>query len=195
MHKHLLLIAFALLSTPAAWANVVLTLDPVTISGTPGQAAGWGFTLTPDTVYYISVSSALVDTETNPGLGFFSDWISLAGGPNSGVLPPGGAAWIQAYDPQAGTGFGEYFIDPGAAPGDGNGGLFLLIFSRYSADPNGCGSCFIDTQMINAQFGVNVTSAGPTLVPEPAWTGAFAAVALLAAARLRRRARGLDRPC
>lgn len=186
MHKHLLLTAFALLSIPAASANVTLALDPVTISGTPGQAVGWGFSLTPDSVYYISVSSALVDTETNPGLGFFSDWISLSGGPSSGVLPPGGPAWIQSYDPLAGTGFGEYVIDPGASAGDGNGGLLLLIYSRYSADPNVCGSCFVDTQLINAQFGVNVTSPGPTPVPEPAWTTAIGLAALLAAARRRR---------
>jgi hypothetical protein len=184
MFKHLLFALLTLVSADALRAEVILTLNPTTISGAAGQVIGWGFTLTADPLYWVTVSSALIDTETNPALGFFSDWISLAGGPDNGVLTPGGSTWSQSYSAALFTGFGEYAIDGGAVPGDGNSGSFLLIYRRYSADPNLCGSCFIDTQVTTAPFGVNVEVAA---APEPPWTAAIGLACLAAYTLMRRR--------
>jgi hypothetical protein len=149
-------------------AHAGIVLNPVTVTGLPGQTVGWGFTMTSDPLYYLTVSTALVDTESNPTLGFFSDFISLSGGPALGVLAPGAPDWVQSYDAMALSGFGEYWIDPNALPGDSNYGQFLVILLRYSADPNTCGLCFVDSQFQQVDFGVNVAAPTPepgTLVP------------------------------
>ena len=184
------LAAATLLSSPVASANPILTLNPVVISGAPGQTIGWGFTLTPDPTYFISVSSAFIDTESNPAVGFFTDWISLAGGPSSGVLAPGGSDWVQAYSASLGTGFGQYTIDSNALPGDSTTGTFLVIYSRYSGDPNNCGACFVDSQFLSPLFQVDVTATDVSGVPEPGWTATLG-VGLLVAGSAWRRARKL----
>jgi hypothetical protein len=140
-----------------------LVLTPQVLTGGPGETVGWGFEWTPDPNYYVTVSGALVDSESNPALGLFTDFISVTGGPTLGVIGPG-APWIESYDATARTGFGDYTIDPGALPGDSNFGQFLLLYVRYSGDPNSCGSCFVDSQFALVDFGVNVTEP----VPEPA---------------------------
>ena len=133
MLKHFLTSLVILATAPSVQAAVVLTLNPITVSGSLGQAVGWGLTLTSDSQYYVSASSAFIDTETNPALGFFSDWISLAGGPINSVFAPDAADWIQIYDAALGTGFGEYWIDGSAVPGDTNDGDFLLLYQPTSA--------------------------------------------------------------
>lgn len=180
------LAAATLVSSPVASADPILTLNPVVISGTPGQTIGWGFTLTPDSLYYISISSAFIDTESNPAVGFFTDWISLAGGPSSGVLAPGGSDWVQAYSASLGTGFGQYAIDSNALPGDSTTGTFLVIYSRYSGDPNSCGSCFVDSQFLSPLFQVNVTATDVSGVPEPGWTATLGVGMILGVAAWRR---------
>lgn len=166
--RNKLLLALMLLS-PAAIGGTVL--NPVTLTGSPGQTVGWGFDMTPDPVFYLSVSAAFIDSESNPALGVFSDFISLSGGPVGGVLAPGSPNWTESYDSAALKGFGEYFIDSNAVPGDTNLGQFLVILLRYSGDPNSCGSCFVDSQFALVDFGVNVSEP----VPEPA-SGAAAGI-------------------
>lgn len=177
----------AVVAAPVAQAEPILTLNPTVITGIPGQTIGWGFTLTADPTYYISISSAFVDTESNPAVGFFSsDWISLAGGPASGVLAPGGSDWVQAYSASLGTGFGQYTVDSNALPGDSTTGTFLVIYSRYSGDPNSCGSCFVDSQFLSPLFQVDVTATDLSGVPEPGWTAALGVGMIVGVAAWRR---------
>ena len=161
-----IVIGLALLTGTVAHSEPI-ELIPVVISGTPGGASGWGFSVESDPLYYISIASAFVLNESSPGSGIFTDWISMAGGPSGGVLAPGAASWTQAYDPVMGTGFGEFAIAPFATPGTSNLGEFLVAFLRFSDDPATCGSCFVDAPTVTLSFRVDVLTPASTTVPEP----------------------------
>jgi hypothetical protein len=159
-----LFLCFAML-TFGLKADPLLTLSQTVVTASPGGDTGWGFTLTPDPLYFVSVSSAFVLSESNPALGFFTDFISLLGGPVNGSLAPGATPWTLSYDPINATGFGQFIADNTAIPGDSDSGQFLVAFLRFSADPATCGDCFVDTQTALVDFEVDVVpSAG---VPEP----------------------------
>jgi len=178
--------ASLLLSLTTLSASPILTLTPGTVTAVPGQSTGWGFSVTSDDTYYIAIVAAFVDVESNPNLGFFVDWISLAGGPVNSVMAPNAPTWSQAYSPLDLTGFGEFSVDSSAVPGDQDVGAFLVLYQRFSADPNTCSRCFVDTQTLSADF--TVTAINPTdraAVPEPS-TSVLIAVAMLAALIVRR---------
>lgn len=161
-----LLILGAAVATMAS-ADPILTLTPGNnIQAAPGFAAGWGFDLQGDSTYYTSVVSAFILGESNPQLGFFSDFISPQGGPANGVLAPG-QDWSEAYDSQQTLGFGEYAILSTAMPGDTDIGQFLVEYQLFSDDPNVCGGCFVSTGTLVQDFQVTAT-------PEPGSAGMLA---------------------
>ncbi len=160
-----------------AGADPIFTLLPGSdIQAQPGLVAGWGFDLQGDSTYFTSVVSAFILNESNPQLGFFSDFISPQGGPSNGTLAPG-QDWTELYDSQQSLGFGEYAILPTAMPGDSDSGQFLVEYQLYSGDPNLCGGCFVSSGTFIEDFQVTAT-------PEP---GTFQLLAtggvLLAAGR------------
>jgi len=173
--KMLLLTAVAALSLQAA---PVLTLSPSgDLLGLPGQEVTWNFTITADPNEWVSFIASLTSNESNPTLGFYTDQIGAVGGPVSGVLAPGAPAWNGQ--------FGFYSISPLAAVNDFNSGTLLLLYETFSADPNTCGSCLTGDGLIETPFSVTVSSD----VPEPGtWISVIAGLALIAGARLGRRA-------
>jgi hypothetical protein len=144
-------------------AGPVLTLDPLdgNVSGPAGGVVGWGFTLTSDSSQWVSVIGTVLLFESNSSLGIYLDFIGTEGGPVSGILAPGSPAWTEAFDPAFGQGLGEFLIDPAASPGNPDSGTFRVLYETFSADPNTCGGCLIDSQFVEAPFTVSVADPAP----------------------------------
>lgn len=151
-----------LLLTSALEANPVLTLNPITgvIGGLPGQTIGWGFILTSSTTDYISVTGTFFD-DSSPAVGTFDDFISAQGGPEDAVLAPGASAWKESFNEVSQQGLGSFEISTAALPGQVDKGTITVFFDEFSANPNTCGSCYIDSSSVNADFVVNVGTATP----------------------------------
>jgi len=164
-------------SAAGARASAVLALSPPNgvISGAPGFTVGWGFTLTNGSDW-VSIDSVTTENETSPlgGVsGGFISYMDLLGGLSNGVTPPG-KTWTLAFSPGSpGTGLGQYAIDPSTPFGASDSGDFVIFYDEFSADPNTCGSCYIDTlQLFDSNgsapaFTINVPESA---VPEPGLT-------------------------
>lgn len=164
-------------SAAGARASAVLALSPPSgvISGAPGSTVGWGFSLTNGSDW-VSIDSVTTENETSPfgGVsGGFISYLDLLGGLSNGVTPPG-KTWTLAFSPGSpGTGIGQYAIDPSTPFGASDSGDFVIFYDEFSADPNTCGSCYIDTlQLFDSNgsapaFTINVPGSA---VPEPGLT-------------------------
>lgn len=161
-------------SAAGARASAVIALSPPdgVILGAPGSTVGWGFSLQ-NGADWVSIDSVTTENETSPlgGVsGGFTSYMDLLGGSSNGVTPPGDT-WTLAFSPGSpGTGLGQYAIDPGTPSGASDSGDFVIFYDEFSADPNTCGSCYIDTLQLfdsngNAPaFTINVPTSA---VPEP----------------------------
>jgi hypothetical protein len=148
-----------------ATAAPVLTLSPAgPVTGAPGSAVGWGFTLQADPTEWIAVIGSFTGDETNPSLGFYVDFIGSQGGPSGGVLAPGAPDWTQAFDENAFTGLGYFQLLPDAPLLSVNSGNLYILYERFSADPTVCGACQLGSAELVVPFSINVDSN----VPEPA---------------------------
>ena len=160
----------------SAYAGPSFTLSPSSgsITGHPGDTVGWGFTLTSDTTEWISVVTSSLLIESDPGLGTYTDFAGLQGGPVNGVLAPNAPAWTESFDAVNMLGLGSYNIGPSFGI---DSGLLDLNYETFSADPNTCTNCSTGFGDLLAPF--QVQSA-----PEPAvfWMVGL----LLAVGRLRR---------
>jgi hypothetical protein len=164
-------------ASPAAYASAVISLDPSdgVVSGAPGGTVGWGFTMTNGT-YWVAIDSVVVENETSPvsgSSGGFTSYMDLLGGLTNGVTAPN-QTWTLSFAPGSpGTGVGQYVIDPSTPQGAVDSGDFLIYYDEFSADPNTCGSCYVDTlQMFDTNgnapaFTIDVVSASAS-TPEPA---------------------------
>ena len=162
-------------SAPFAHASALITLDPPggVISGVPGALVGWGFTLT-NGADWVSIDSVTAENETSPlgaaGQGFTS-YMDLLGGLSNGVTPPD-QTWALNFSPGSpGTGLGQYSIDPGTPFGASDSGDFVIYYDEFSADPNTCGSCYLDTLQLfdtNGSPSAFTIDVSPSEVPEPA---------------------------
>jgi len=162
-------------SAAGARASAVIALVPPDgiVSGASGSTVGWGFTLTNGTDW-VSIDSVTTENETSPlgGLsGGFTSYMDLLGGLSNGVTPPN-QTWTLTFSPGSpGTGLGQYAIDPGTPSGASDSGDFVIYYDEFSADPNTCGSCYLDTlQLFDANgnppaFTIDVSTSE---VPEPA---------------------------
>ena len=136
-------------SAPFAHASALITLDPPggVTSGVPGALVGWGFTLA-NGANWVSIDSVTIENETSPlggAGGGFTSYMDLLGGLTNGVTPPD-QTWTMAFSPGSpGTGLGQYAIDPGTPLGASDSGNFVIYYDEFSADPNVCGSCYVDT--------------------------------------------------
>jgi hypothetical protein len=164
-------------SAAGAHASAVIALTPPdgVISGAPGSIVGWGFSLQ-NGADWVSVDSVTTENETSPlgGLsGGFTSYMDLLGGLSNGVTAPG-KTWTLAFSPGSpGTGLGRYAIDPSTPFGASDSGDFVIFYDEFSADPNTCGSCYVDTlQLFDSKgnapaFTISVPASA---VPEPAPT-------------------------
>jgi hypothetical protein len=172
------LAAAAVALAASAHAAALITVDPPggVISGTPGALVGWGFTLT-NGANWVSIDSVTTENESSPlggAGGGFTSYMDLLGGLSNGVTPPN-QTWALTFSPGSpGTGLGQYSIDPGTPFGASDSGDFVIFYDEFSADPNTCGSCYLDTlQLFDANgsppaFTINVSTSE---VPEPAPLG------------------------
>lgn len=166
-------------------AAPALTLSPGgSVTGAPGTAVGWGFTLTSDPNEWISVIASFTTDESNGSLGFYFDLIGSQGGPAGGVLPAGAPDWVQDFDLNAQTGVGYFQIVPDAPLASVNSGNLHVLYERFSDDPASCGECHIDAGELVVPFSFTVD----TEVPEPATWGLLM-VGTLGAAVGRKRSR------
>lgn len=176
----------ACLAAGGAFAGTV-TLEPAggAVTGTPGSVAGWGFTAQADPVLWTSFVASFTLLESNPSIGFYTDFIGMQGGPANFVLAPGAADWVEAFDNASQTGIGAFAILAGAPVGSQNSGLLHVEFDLFTADPNVCGACYSGGGELDLPFAVTVGSPAP----EPAtWIllgGALGLLGLVSAGRER----------
>jgi hypothetical protein len=155
-----------------------ITLDPSdgVITGSPGSTIGWGFTVNADPGYLTTFITSFTLFETNPSIGFYTDFIGAQGGPQDFSLPAGAPDWVETFDPVQQTGIGSFTIDPAALPGAADSGVihieYQLILASMSlpCDTN-CGASTLASSDCGAScFGsvevpFEVTASAPT--PEP----------------------------
>ncbi|MDR3702026.1 MAG: hypothetical protein P4L56_20425 [Candidatus Sulfopaludibacter sp.] len=162
-------------SAPSAHASAVMTLEPPggSISGVPGALVGWGFTLT-NGANWVSIDSVTIENETSPlggSAGGFTSYMDLLGGLSNGVTLPN-QTWTLPFSPGSpGSGLGQYAIDPSTPFGASDSGDFVIYYDEFSADPNTCGSCYLDTlQLFDANGNPQAFAIDTSLseVPEPA---------------------------
>jgi hypothetical protein len=135
---------------PQAYADVTLTLAPAdgAIGGDAGQTVGWGFTLTNDTAYYLSVSgSAFL---TGGSIGVFNDLL----GPQGLLLAPDQSI-TEAFDAFSATGLGSLVLDA-ASPTTAYGQIMVSYDLLYSP-----------TDFDSGIFGQSVFADASATVPEP----------------------------
>ncbi|MBN9656610.1 MAG: metallophosphoesterase [Acidobacteria bacterium] len=130
------------------------------ITASAGSTRGWGFEIVNDSAEWISFVSSYSFNETNPALGYYSDYIGPQGGPVNFVLAPG-AVWSQPFDALSMLGFGAYQVDPTAAVGDSTSGLIRTVWDSYPTDPATC-QCIPAQFSMDLPFEVSIVNA-----PEP----------------------------
>jgi hypothetical protein len=140
--------------------NVKLTLDPLsgTLSGSPGDVVGWGFTLATDSDYILIDSFNFLESTL---VGTFTAFAPLfaAASSSSPLTAP--------FDPLAGAGVGSYLI--GAFPkGSSSTGEILVTYDVFDSDPTirPANDLFSGLQ-VSAPAEVDVVG-GAAVVPEPA---------------------------
>jgi hypothetical protein len=191
MKKTLYSLTVVLFLIAGADAAPLFTLNPGSgsLTGAAGSTVGWGFNVTPDPAYSISViDSFLVNQSTT--IGAYTDIISYAGGPDAGMLLPTDPHWIEPFhndpDPSLQTGVGLFQIDPGATPG---AVMTASIHIDYEVDSVGtaCPGCYVGTDSV--EIPVQVQVAQVTSTPEPAsftmLTGVLGALLFVCAVRRR----------
>jgi hypothetical protein len=162
----------------SANADVVLTLDPGTLKGAPGQTVGWGFTLTSDPFFWISAVTSSPILESNPGLGQYNDLVGALGGPD-GALGPARPDWTLSFEAGNQTGFAEFSIDPDAVPGTVDSGLLDLNYELFSDNPFRCSDCAVGFADLQVPFQIEVVApAASAPEPDAAWLAAAGTIAL-----------------
>ena len=171
MKKILYCLSVVLFLTAGAHATPIFTLIPGsgTITGAPGSTIGWGFNVTPDATYAISVIDSFLVNQSTTTIGAYSDIISYAGGPDAGLLLPTDANWIEAFlnnpDPSLQTGVGMFQIDPAATPGQVMTASIHIDYELYSVSTF-CPDCYVETDSVEIPVEVQVALVSST--PEPA---------------------------
>lgn len=161
-----------LVSTLSASADPIVILNPSggAISGAPGDTIGWGFTVQSDPALAVSFLSSFTLFETNPSIGFYTDFISSQGGPVDFTLNAGAPDWIESFDPVQQTGIGSFTIDPGALIGAQDSGVIHIEYQLFPVTSSLVTSSSCDTFCSGSiELPFQVTVAAP--VPEPGTWG------------------------
>ena len=115
--KKLLMLCTVLAGSLAAAPVFTLTPADGAISGAPGSTVGWGFSLTSDSSRWLTVVGSLLLTESDPSLGFYTDYIGGLGGPLNFALPPHDPQWTLRFYEANAEGVGGYTIERRASLG------------------------------------------------------------------------------
>jgi hypothetical protein len=187
-HRNVLAIGFLTASAGCLSADTIqsptLALTPSPdLSGGPGSAVGWGFTIVNNTSNYLEFSSSQFCLDpvlltpalscTSPLTGVFNDIIVA----NDPIIGPY-SSLSEDFDPIGFTsGIGYFDIDPNATYLWSDVGQVVLIYDGYDQDPNsGSATQLLFSVPLAADASVTVTEA-EAAVPEPATLG-FVAAAL-----------------
>lgn len=168
MKKLLMWFVLALAPVISAQAALTLTLAPAsgTISGSPGQTVGWGFTITSDPTNWLLITSVQGNGGT---VGTFEDVLSNFVGINSYALAPNAAAWTESSTPGLGLAagsIGRIAINAGAAVGSFVTGTMVVTYDLYDGDPFVSGN-FVSSGSFDAAYRLDVVAPTNTAIPEP----------------------------
>ncbi len=159
--------------------SVTLMLDPLsgTVSGSPGDTVGWGYTLDNNTSDYLVVAySSFCESGQDPlfttcspalGASSYTDFLSTT----FIDIAPGGSS-NAAFDSGANSGVGEYNIDPLITSGS-DAGSITVIYDLFNGDPtNGGGQVCANPTSGVCDFEVSAAAEVDVLgatsaVPEP----------------------------
>jgi hypothetical protein len=131
MRKAIQVLLLATASAGLAAADITFSLDPVggAISGSPGQAIGWGFTVANSLSDYAVITSAIfVPDATNQ----FTDFIS----PQYVIVGPGSSVVTQTFDLALQQGVGSYLIPSATPVGSLLTGSIELTYDLYTVSPD-----------------------------------------------------------
>ena len=128
----------------------------------PGQTTGWDFTLDNQTPDWISVTSSALTFESNPSLGFYSDFIGLQGGPLPSFAVAPFDSWSEVFD-GASQGLGSYTTFLSSAPFAENTGLVLVSFDVFNGDPTN-GGAQTGSSSVTAPFTVDMATELTTMI-------------------------------
>jgi hypothetical protein len=181
MKRYLITMMMGMALATASWGAPMLTIGTPHQTGSPGQTVGWGFSLTADENYWVSVIGSYLDMQTNPSLGMYEDRIGLQGGPVDYSLAPQTPAWTQEFDGAGFTGLGAFLIDPFAPDGSLNSAEVVVQLEYFSGNPMTCGDCYVGFDELRQSVSVTVSD-----VPEPA-TMTLCGAALIGTVLWRRR--------
>ena len=162
-------VTFAAYALPAPIPVPTITLLPASgsISGSPGAAVGWGFTLT-----YIAPSDWVVLTGStftgSPVYGNYVDYLSRSNAPFYVAGPtPESTTITEVWNPSLNPalGLGEFDLNPTALGGASIAGNLVVHYSVFSQDPN---SPTFDPDTSTVVADATVTDAAQVNVsPEP----------------------------
>ncbi len=160
-------LGLSLIGLTASADPVSLSLTPSsgTVSGMPGDTVGWGYTIDNGTDDYLIVANSYfcepgqdpLFTTCTPALGTYNDFIAT----NGTLIAPDDMG-NQSFDAGAGSGVGEYVIDPSATPGESDAGSIVVLYDLFDANFNQIGG----TMELTADAEVDVIG-GTSPVPEP----------------------------
>lgn len=181
MSRILALICLCAVSVFLAQAGPIsLTTLPSsgTVAGSPGTAAGLGFSVTNTTSEWLVLNDSFFTGGTVNGT--YVDYLTLPGAPVYVIGPaPESTVVSQAWNPSSTPklGLGEFDINPTASgPITGQIGVDYSLFSQDPNAPNFDPGSFVSSGVLSATVQVDV-------VPEPAsivmLSGGLAPIALL----------------
>jgi hypothetical protein len=124
------------------------------VTGSPGEEAGWGFSFTNESLTQsLSFSQSFLVSETNPLLGSYTDLIGPQGGPDNFSVDIG-ATWQEGFNQASQQGLGFFSIDPNAIAGSSDSGVIRVFYNFADSTPGS----------IDVPFTVTVTNS-----PEPGY--------------------------
>jgi hypothetical protein len=187
-----------ILSVTASASLLTFTLIPSgTVSGSPGDTVGWGYSLDNETEDFLVVQNSFfcagaedpLLTTCSPSLGAstYQDFIAN----NFTEIAPHSTG-TQSFDASISSGVGEYVIDPAATPGQSDIGTVAIVYDLFTTDffsPDY--DCCQDGGDMEISATAEVQVNGPVgAVPEPATAGLVVAGFLLLGIAFRNRFNG-----
>lgn len=159
----------------AIGAPFMMTTAPAngSLSGSPGQTVGWGFTfaLAPGNINYYVLNQVefcygaqVSPCPATPLIGTFTDFAAAINGLIIHASP-----YSEAFSASLQQGLGSYAINLGASPQALTGSL-NVYYDVYNGDPNTGATQILANQKLSNPAQVTITSS----VPEPATSGLMA---------------------
>lgn len=154
------------LLTAGLQAAPVITLTPsANLTAAAGGITGWGFEITTDSQYAISILGTFLADPSDAAFGSYTDIVGMVGGPDAGYVGAG-TNWVRPFvydaDPFAASGMGWFEEAPGAS------GVFTALlhvdYEVYEWIGNAPGD-YVGTESV--ELPVSLTVDDTVVTPEP----------------------------